>query len=82
LITESASGRVTGANLIQISMIVLRKDRETNQQVLRRFNRLLQAHSKLKKVRDKQYFAKEPNRFARKVAAVRKTQLRDERQWY
>jgi ribosomal protein S21 len=63
-------------------MIVLRKDKETNQQVLRRFNRLLQAHSKLKQVRDKQYFAKEPNRFARKTAAVRKTQLRDERQWY
>jgi hypothetical protein len=67
-------------------MIVLRKEKETNQQVLRRFNRLLQSViqsvSLLKQVRDRQYFAKEPNRFARKTAAVRKTQLRDERQWY
>lgn len=63
-------------------MIVLRKERETNQQVLRRFNRLLQTHNLLKKVRDKQYFAKEANRFARKTAAVRRNQLRDERQWY
>lgn len=63
-------------------MIILRKEKETNQQVLRRFNRLLQAHSKLKKVRDKQHFLKEPNRFARRTAAVRKQQLRDERQWY
>lgn len=63
-------------------MIVLRKEKETNQQVLRRFNRLLQSHNLLKKVRDKQYFMKEPNRFARKTAAVRRGQLRDERQWY
>jgi ribosomal protein S21 len=63
-------------------MIVLRKERETNQQVLRRFNRLLQTHNLLKQVREKLYFVKEPNRFARKTAAVRRTQLRDERQWY
>jgi ribosomal protein S21 len=63
-------------------MIVLRKEKETNQQVLRRFNRLLQANNLLKLVREKQYFAKEPNRFARKTAAVRRSQLRDERQWY
>jgi len=63
-------------------MVITRKEKETNQQVLRRFNRLLQAHSKLKKVRDKMYFVKEPNRFARRTAAVRKQQLRDERQWY
>lgn len=69
--------------LIQLfSMIVLRKEKETNQQVLRRFNRLLQTHNLLKKVRERQYFAKEPNRFARKTAAVRRSHIRDEREWY
>ncbi|HSI20268.1 MAG TPA: 30S ribosomal protein S21 [Verrucomicrobiae bacterium] len=63
-------------------MIVLKKEKETNQQVLRRFNRLLQAHSILRSVRDRQHFLKEPNRFARKTAAVRRAQLRDEKQWY
>jgi ribosomal protein S21 len=63
-------------------MVVLRKERETNQQVLRRFNRLLLMSNRLQDVRTKQTFAKDPNRFARKTAAVRKNQLRDERQWY
>lgn len=63
-------------------MIVVRKEKETNQQVLRRFNRLLQAHNLLRSVRDRQFFVKEPNRFARKTGAVRRSQLRDERQWY
>lgn len=63
-------------------MIVSRKEKETNQQVLRRFNRLIQQDSKLKKVRDKKYFAKEANRFARKTAAVRKEQLRKTRSYY
>jgi ribosomal protein S21 len=63
-------------------MIVLRKEKETNQQVLRRFNRLLQAHNTLRKVRERQFFVKKPNRFALKTGAVRRSQLRDERQWY
>lgn len=63
-------------------MIVSRKEKETNQQVLRRFNRLIQQDSKLKRVRDKKYFAKAANRFARKSAAVRKEALRRTRQWY
>ncbi len=63
-------------------MIVTRKEKETNQQVLRRFNRLMQQDVKLKKVRDKKNFAKEPNRFARLQSALRKAQLRDEKQWY
>ena len=63
-------------------MIVTRKERETNQQVLRRFNRLTQQDPKLKKVRDRKNFVKEPNRFARLRSAVRKDQLRKTRQWY
>lgn len=63
-------------------MIVLRKEKETNQQVLRRFNRLLQAHNTLRVVRDKMFFVKKQNRFAIRTAAVRRQQLRDEREWY
>ena len=63
-------------------MIVSRKEKETNQQVLRRFNRLVQQDPKLKKVRDRKHFLKEPNRFARQQSAVRKEQLRKGRQWY
>ena len=37
-------------------MIVNRKDKETNQQVLRRFNRLAQQDNKLKQVRDRKNF--------------------------
>lgn len=63
-------------------MIVARKEKETNQQVLRRFNRLIQQDSKLKKVRDRKFFVKEPNRFARLQNALRKDVLRKTRQWY
>lgn len=63
-------------------MIVTRKEKETNQQVLRRFNRLAQQDTKLKKVRDRKYFAKAPNRFTRLQSALRKEQLRKSRQWY
>jgi ribosomal protein S21 len=63
-------------------MIVSRKEKETNQQVLRRFNRLLQQDPKLKKVRDRRFFLKDPNRFARMQSAIRKEQLRKTRQWY
>ena len=63
-------------------MIVTRKEKETNQQVLRRFNRLTQQDPKLKKVREIKHFVKKPNRFARLRSAVRKDQLRKLRQWY
>lgn len=63
-------------------MIVSRKEKETNQQVLRRFNRLVQQDPKLKKLRDSKYFAKEPNRFARLQSAIRKEHLRKTRLWY
>jgi ribosomal protein S21 len=57
-------------------MVISRKERETNQQVLRRFNRLTQQDEKLKKVRDKKYFVKEVSRSMRKQSSVRKEQLR------
>lgn len=63
-------------------MIVTRKERETNQQVLRRFNRATQADQRLKKARDNKFFTKEPNRFARRMAALRKEVLRRTKQWY
>lgn len=63
-------------------MIVVRKEKETNQQVLRRFNRLTQQDQKLKKVRDRRNFLKEPNRFARLQSALRKEGLRKNKQWY
>ena len=63
-------------------MIVTRKEKETNQQVLRRFNRLAQADPKLKKVRDNKHFLKEPNRAARQRSAARKEELRKLRVWY
>lgn len=63
-------------------MLVTRKEKETNQQVLRRFNRLLQQDVKLQKVRDKRYFVKEPNRFTRLQSALRRELLRKNRQWY
>ena len=63
-------------------MIIIRKDKETNQQVLRRFNRLVQQDTKLQQVRDGKYFAKEPNRFERLQSAVRRDKLRKNKQWY
>lgn len=63
-------------------MIVTRKEKETNQQVLRRFNRLTQQDPKLKIVRDGKHFLKKPNRFARLQNALRKDILRKTRQWY
>jgi ribosomal protein S21 len=63
-------------------MLVIRKERETNQQVLRRFNRQAQTNPKLQKVREKQFFVKEVNRFARLRSALRRDLLRRNRQWY
>ena len=63
-------------------MIVTRKERETNQQVLRRFNRLAQASDLLRRARDEKHFVKEPNRFARRMSALRKEVLRRTKQWY
>ncbi len=63
-------------------MIVTRKERETNQQVIRRFNRAAQADQGLKKARDNKHFTKAPTRFARRMAALRKEVLRRTKQWY
>lgn len=63
-------------------MIISRKEKETNQQVLRRFNRLIQQDTKLQKVRDNQRLVKEPNRFERLQSAVRRDKMRKNKQWY
>ena len=63
-------------------MIVVRKEKETNQQVLRRFNRIIQSSKMLNKVRDNKEYVKEPNRSAIKRSALRRERIRRERQWY
>lgn len=63
-------------------MIVTRKEKETNQQVLRRFNRVLQMKNSLQIARDNKNFVKEPTRFIIKQSAVRREKLRSTREWY
>ncbi|MEI6477942.1 MAG: hypothetical protein WCO52_03060 [bacterium] len=63
-------------------MIVTRKEKETNQQVLRRFNRIMQMMNSLQEARDNKEFAKKPTRFVRKQSAVRREKLRAAKQWY
>ena len=63
-------------------MIVTRKEKETNQQVLRRFNRIIQMMKWLQDARDKKEFSKKPTRFVRKQSAVRREKLRATKQWY
>jgi ribosomal protein S21 len=63
-------------------MIVVRKEKETNQQVLRRFNRIMQTIKHLLEVREGREFVKDPNRFSRRASAVRKDKLRRSKQWY
>ncbi|MBU6388937.1 hypothetical protein KGQ71_00275 [Patescibacteria group bacterium] len=63
-------------------MIVIRKEKETNQQVLRRFNRVMQMMKWLQEARDKKEFKKHPSRFVRKQGALRREKLRSAKQWY
>ncbi|MCC2631539.1 MAG: hypothetical protein K0S20_238 [Patescibacteria group bacterium] len=63
-------------------MLVTRKEKETNQQVIRRFNRIMQMMKTLQDARDRREFAKEPTRFVRKQSAVRREKLRANKQWY
>ena len=63
-------------------MLVVRKERETNQQVVRRFNRIMQMMKSLQEVRDNQEFNKKPSRAIRKAGAVRREKMRSTRQWY
>lgn len=63
-------------------MIVTRKEKETNQQILRRFNRVMQNIKWLQEARDKREFAKKPNRFAIRQSALRRENLRKTKQWY
>ncbi len=63
-------------------MVVTRKEKETNQQVLRRFNRIMQGLKVFQDVREKKEFKREPNRFAIRTSALRRDSLRKARQWY
>ena len=63
-------------------MVITRKERETNQQVLRRFNRTILNLGILNTARDKKEFAKEETRATRKRAAIRRDGMRRTRLWY
>ena len=63
-------------------MIVIRKEKESNQQVLRRFNRIMQSISTLQDARDKREHVKAPNRATIRRSALRREGLRRAKQWY
>lgn len=63
-------------------MVITRKEKENNQQVLRRFNRTILNLGLLNVAREKKEFAKELSRSTRKRAAVRREGIRRTRQWY
>lgn len=63
-------------------MLASRKEKETNQQVLRRFNRIVQGLNFLQDIRENREFHKPLNRFAIKQSALRRESLRRDRQWY
>ena len=63
-------------------MIVTRKEKESNQQVLRRFNRIMQSINTLQDARDKKEFVKKPNRAAVRRSALRRDGLRRTKLWY
>lgn len=63
-------------------MLITRKEKETNQQVLRRFNRIMLALDLLTKAREKQEFNKDLNRATIKRSAQRRDMLRRTKQWY
>jgi len=63
-------------------MVITRKEKENNQQVLRRFNRTLLNLGLLNVAREKKEFTKDLSRATRKRAAVRRESIRRTRQWY
>ena len=67
---------------IYFCMLITRKEKETNQQVLRRFNRVMIALDVLTKAREKQEFVKDLNRATIKRSAQRRDMLRRTKQWY
>lgn len=65
-----------------LHMLVVRKEKETNQQVLRRFNRIMLALDTLNQAREKKEFVKDPTRATIKRSALRRESLRRSRSWY
>jgi ribosomal protein S21 len=63
-------------------MVVTRKNNETNQQLVRRFNRIMQILPTLQIAKDKREFVKPITRSLRKAAAVRRNHIRAARNWY
>lgn len=63
-------------------MVIEKKERETNQQTLRRFNRFIQGSQLLQRARDLMEFKKDPNRAEVRKSAVRREKLRKARLWY
>lgn len=56
---------------------VVKKENESFENLLRRFNRRVQQSGKLSKARKKQFFEKEMNRLQKRREALRKIQIRE-----
>lgn len=52
-----------------------RKPRETNQQLIRRFNRDVLLDGRLVEFKERQFFVKEPSRNIKRSSAVRRAEL-------
>lgn len=63
-------------------MIVTRKEKESNPQVLRRFNRIMQTIDMLQIARDRQEHKAKPNRAAILRSALRREKNRRTKLWY
>ena len=63
-------------------IVVCKKEKETNQQVLRRFNRAILNSKILQEAREISEFAKAPNRSTIRRSALRREELRRKKQWY
>lgn len=65
-----------------LGMHVERKEKEAAQQLVRRFNRLVQSADLIREVREGRYFARPVTRFMRKEAAKYREKVRRERSYY
>lgn len=55
---------------------VVKKDNESFENLLRRFNRRVQQSGKMPHLRKKMHFEKEPNKRERRVDAIRKAKIK------
>lgn len=58
-----------------------KKDSESNESLMRRFSRKVQSTGVLNRVKKAQFFTKKPKKRAVRLAAIRKTELAQEREY-